>query len=94
LLSPLLSKFCPNIACQTCDLSIQRTIRLRFEGFKAMPRTTGVVSGFSTPAAPSVRRRVSDAIAAGLALGALSLSLVVTITVLSIKVSMAMPCLP
>jgi hypothetical protein len=41
------------------------------------------------PAAP---RRLTDAVAACLALGTLSVSLIVTITVLSIKVSMAMTC--
>ena len=44
--------------------------------------------GRSTPAASS---RLTDTVAATLAFGALSLCLIVTLTVLSIKVTMAMP---
>ncbi len=44
--------------------------------------------GCSTPAASS---RLTDTVAATLAIGALSLCLIVTLTVLSIKVTMAMP---
>ena len=45
-------------------------------------------NGRSTPVASS---RLTDAVAATLAIGSLSLCLIVTLTVLSIKVSMAMP---
>jgi hypothetical protein len=44
--------------------------------------------GRSTPATFS---RLTDAVTASLAIGALSLCLIVTLTVLSIKVTMAMP---
>ena len=47
--------------------------------------------GFSGRSAPVASSRLNDAVAATLAIGALSLCLVVTLTVLSIKVTMAMP---
>jgi hypothetical protein len=47
--------------------------------------------GFSGRSAPVACSRLIDAVAASLAIGSLSLCLIVTLTVLSIKVSMAMP---
>jgi hypothetical protein len=47
--------------------------------------------GFGGRAAPVASSRLIDAVAASLAIGSLSLCLIVTLTVLSIKVSMAMP---
>ena len=55
-----------------------------------MIRSPGAV-GFVSRPAPVASSRLTNAIAATLAIGALSLCLVVTLTVLSIKVSMAMP---
>jgi hypothetical protein len=55
-----------------------------------MIRSSGA-AGFDSPSAPVASSRLADAVAASLALGALSLCLVATLTVLSIKVSMAMP---
>jgi len=55
-----------------------------------MIRSPGTV-GFVSPPAPVASSRLTNAIAATLAIGALSLCLAVTLTVLSIKVSMAMP---
>jgi hypothetical protein len=55
-----------------------------------MIRSPGTV-GFVSRPAPVASSRLNNAIAATLAIGALSLCLVVTLTVLSIKVSMAMP---
>ena len=55
-----------------------------------MIRSPGA-TGFSSQSAPVASPRLIDVVAASLALGALSLCLVVTITVLSIKVSTAMP---
>jgi hypothetical protein len=55
-----------------------------------MIRSSGA-SGFNGRTAPVASSRLNDAVAATLAIGALSLCLVVTLTVLSIKVSMAMP---
>lgn len=55
-----------------------------------MIRSPGTV-GFVSRSAPVASSRLTNAIAATLAIGALSLCLVVTLTVLSIKVSMAMP---
>ena len=55
-----------------------------------MIRSPGTV-GFVSRHAPVASSRLTNAIAAMLAIGSLSLCLVVTLTVLSIKVSMAMP---
>ena len=51
------------------------------------PRT----AGFESRLAPVASSRLTNAIAASLAIGSLSLCLAVTLTVLSIKISMAMP---
>ena len=48
-------------------------------------------AGFSGRSAPVVSTPLMDAVAATLAIGSLSLCLIVTLTVLSIKVSIAMP---
>ena len=48
-------------------------------------------AGFDAQAAPVASSQLTNAVAASLAIGALSLCLVVTLTVLSIRVSMAMP---
>jgi hypothetical protein len=55
-----------------------------------MIRSPGTV-GFVSRPVPVASSRLTNAIAATLAIGALSLCLVVTLTVLSIRVSMAMP---
>jgi hypothetical protein len=47
--------------------------------------------GFEIRPVPVASSRLTNAIAASLAIGALSLCLVVTLTVFSIKASMAMP---
>jgi hypothetical protein len=48
-------------------------------------------AGFESRPTRAASSRVTDAIATSLAIGALSLCLVVTLTVLSIKVTLAMP---
>ena len=48
-------------------------------------------TGFNPCPAPVASSRLTDAVAATLAIGSLSLCLVVTLTLLSIKLSMAMP---
>ena len=48
-------------------------------------------AGFDGRSAPVVSPRLTDTVAASLAIGALSLCMIVTLTVLSIKVTMAMP---
>ena len=53
-----------------------------------MMRSPGA-AGFNGPAVGL--SRLTDAVAATLAIGSLSLGLILTLTVLSIKVSMAMP---
>jgi hypothetical protein len=55
-----------------------------------MTRSHGA-AGFNGRSAPVASSRLNDAVAATLAIGSLSLCLIVTLTVLSIKVSMAMP---
>ncbi len=54
---------------------------------KRSPRTTG----FDGRPAPVASSRLTDAVAASLAFGSLSLCLIVALTMLSIKVSVAMP---
>ena len=48
-------------------------------------------AGFDGRAAPVASSRLTDTVAASLAIGTLSLCLIVTLTVLSIQVSVAMP---
>jgi hypothetical protein len=48
-------------------------------------------AGFDSQTAPVASSRLTNAVAASLAIGSLSLCLIVALTVLSIKVSMAMP---
>jgi hypothetical protein len=55
-----------------------------------MKRSSGAL-GFNGRPAPVASPRLWNAVAATLAIGSLSLCLIVTQTVLSIKVSMAMP---
>ena len=55
-----------------------------------MIRSLGA-AGFDGRSAPVASSRLNDAVAASLAIGTLSLCLIVTLTVLSIKVTMAMP---
>jgi hypothetical protein len=55
-----------------------------------MIRSPGA-AGFNGRLAPVASTRLIDAVAASLAIGSLSVCLIVTLTVLSIKVGMAMP---
>jgi hypothetical protein len=55
-----------------------------------MMGSTGA-AGFNRRAAPVASSRLNDAVAASLAIASLSLCLIVTLTVLSIRVGMAMP---
>ncbi|MBU6456886.1 MAG: hypothetical protein KGK01_14870 [Bradyrhizobium sp.] len=55
-----------------------------------MNRTPGA-TGFDSCPAPVASSRLHDAVAATLAIGSLSLCLIVTLTVFSIKLSMATP---
>ena len=48
-------------------------------------------AGFERCLAPAASSRLADAVAASLAIASLSLCLIVTLTVFSIKASMAMP---
>lgn len=55
-----------------------------------MTRSPGA-AGFDGRSAPVASSRLNDAVVASLALASLSLCLIVTLTVFSIKVTMAMP---
>lgn len=55
-----------------------------------MKRSSGG-AGFNARRPPVASSRLMDAVATSLAIGSLSLCLIVTLTVLSIKVAMAMP---
>jgi hypothetical protein len=55
-----------------------------------MIRSSGAL-GFNGRAAPVALSRLTHAVAGALAIGGLSLCLIVALTVLSIKVTMAMP---
>jgi hypothetical protein len=55
-----------------------------------MKRSPGA-AGFNGRSAPVASSRLADTVAGLLAIGSLSLCLIVTLTVLSIKVSVAMP---
>jgi len=72
------------------DSEIRGVIRPRLEGFRTMIRSPGMV-GFASRPAPVASSRLTNAIATSLAVGTLSLCLVVTLTVLSIRATMAMP---
>ncbi len=55
-----------------------------------MKRSPGA-AGFNARSAPVASSRLRGAVAATLAIGSLSLCLIVTLTALTIKVSMALP---
>jgi hypothetical protein len=55
-----------------------------------MKRSSGA-AGFESRSMPVASSRLIDAVATALAIGSLSLCLIVSLTVFSIKVSMAMP---
>ena len=55
-----------------------------------MKRSFGA-AGFESHSAPVASSRLHDAVAASLAIGSLSLCLIVTLTVFSLKIGMAMP---
>jgi hypothetical protein len=67
-----------------------RVIRPALQGFRPMMRSPGAV-GFESSRAPVASSRLLGAIATSLAIGTLSLCLMVTLTVLSIKATVAMP---
>jgi len=80
-----------NIARAACESPLApRLIRSRFKGTKTMTRSPRA-AGFGSRATRVASTRLNDAVAAALAIGSLSLCLIVTLMVFSIKVSMAMP---
>jgi hypothetical protein len=68
-----------------------RVIRPRLEGFSVMIRSPGAAAGFASRPAPVASSRLIHAVAASLAVGSLSLCLIVALTILSTRVSMALP---
>jgi hypothetical protein len=64
-------------------------IRANLEGNTTMIRSPGEAAGFEGRSAPVASSRLIHAVAASLAIGALSLCLIVALTAMS--VSMAMP---
>ena len=80
-----------NIASDGCTIRLAlRVIRPRIPGNPAMIRSRGAI-GFDGGATPVASLRLIHAVAASLAIGGLSLCLVVTITVLSISMAMPLP---
>jgi hypothetical protein len=55
------------------------------------PGATGLVTGFSDRSPAVASPRLTDAVAASLVIGSLSLCMIVALTVLSTKISVAMP---
>jgi hypothetical protein len=72
------------------DSWVRQVIRLRIQGFRPMIWSSGA-AGFDSRVAPVASSRLTQAVAASLAIGALSLCLIVTLTVFSTKVTLAMP---
>jgi hypothetical protein len=72
------------------DSWVPQVIRLRIQGFRLMIRSSGA-AGFDSRAAIVASSRLTHAVAASLAIGALSLCLIVTLTVLSTNATLAMP---
>jgi hypothetical protein len=67
-----------------------QVIRPRLERIHTMIRPSGA-AGFNGHSAPTASSALTDAVAAALAIGSLSLCLIVALAVLSIRASMAMP---
>jgi hypothetical protein len=85
----------PNIACHGCEIwkvvgDSPHPKEIRLEGNSTMIRSSGA-AGFDGRRGPVASSRLAQAVAASLAIGSLSLCLIVALTVLSIKASMAMP---
>jgi hypothetical protein len=66
-------------------------IRPRLEGSTAMIRSLRTSLGFQVRSAPVASSRLTNAVAATLAVACLSLCLIVTLAMLSIRVAVAMP---
>jgi hypothetical protein len=79
-----------NIASDSCEIFRVAGDSPAHRRNSAMKRSSGA-AGFESHSAPVASSRLIDAVAAALAIGSLSLCLIVSLTVFSIKVSMAMP---
>jgi hypothetical protein len=81
----------PNIASDSSDLcGVAGDSPAHCEGFRTMIRSLGA-AGFNSCSAPVASSRLRHAVAASLAIGSLSVCVIVALTMLSIKISMAMP---
>jgi hypothetical protein len=80
----------PNIARDCCEIFHVAGDSPAHSRISAMIRSPGT-AGFDGLAAPVASSKLTHAVAASLVIGALSLCLIVTLTVLSTKVTMAMP---
>jgi hypothetical protein len=69
---------------------VTQVIRLRIQGFRRMIPSSGA-AGFDSRAATVASSKLTHAVAASLAIGAISLCLIATLTVLSTNVTLAMP---
>jgi hypothetical protein len=78
-----------NIACDCCEIFYDAGDSPAHSRISAMIRSPGT-AGFDGRAASVASSSLTHAVAASLAVGALSLSLIVTLTVLSTKVTLAM----
>jgi hypothetical protein len=79
-----------NIACDDCQVILVAGDSPAHQRNPAMRRSPGA-AGFEDRSAPVASSRLHDAVAASLAIGSLSLCLIVTLTVFSLKIGMAMP---
>jgi hypothetical protein len=77
----------PAIPAKSGDVAGDSPAHRRNSAMTRSPRATG----FEGRSAPLASSRLIDAVVAALAIGSLSLCLIVTLTVFSIKTSMAMP---
>jgi hypothetical protein len=94
VISPFSTAGRRNVAGDHCNIFLtsreSRAIRPALQGFRPMMRSSGAV-GFESSRAPVASSRLLGAIATSLAIGTLSLCVMVTLTVLSIKATVAMP---
>lgn len=88
LVLAIFRRFPPKLRLRLLQFLGVRAIRSHFEGFTAMTRP-GAALGFNRPEAGVASPRLLHAVAASLALSALSLCLIVTLTLLSPKGSVA-----
>jgi hypothetical protein len=91
VIPPFSALGCRIVAGDRCEIFLKsRVIRPALQGFRPMIRSSGA-AGFESSRTPVASSRLVGAIATSLAIGTLSLCFVVTLAVLSIRETMAMP---